>query len=169
MSVSELRGAALVTGAGRGIGAAYAERLARRGRDLILVADDGAALEGLARRLRGVRIELVVADLECPNDLAAVETQLRGDDRIAVLVNDANAGDAPRLARAAAEGFTAQGHGTILNVLQGGHARTLAALLEFSRALHDELRPRGVHVKARLHRPPISPPASSPARAFTWT
>lgn len=163
MSASDLRRAALVTGAGRGIGAAYAERLARRGRDLILVAADGAALERLARRLRGVRIERVVADLERADDLAAVETQLRGDDRIEVLVNDADAGDAPRLARAAAEGFAAQRHGTILNVLHGGDARTRCALLEFSRALRDELRPHGVHVKARLHRLALPSACGAPA------
>jgi short-subunit dehydrogenase len=177
MTGIDLHGAAMVTGAARGIGALYAERFARRGRDLILVAGDRAALEEMAERLRprGVRIEIVVADLARAEDLAAVETQLRGDDRIAVLVNDAQAGarggDASsvprlrvdgawtaRLARAAAEGFVAQRHGTILNVALAADAEssTLASFIAFSRSLSDELSPHGVHVKARVHRMPSS-------------
>lgn len=172
----DLHGAAMVTGAVRGIGALYAERFALRGRDLILVAGDRAALEDMAERLRprGVRVEVVVADLARAEDLAAVETQLRGDDRIALLVNNAQAGArgsdasstsglrtdaemAARLARAAAEGFVAQHHGTILNVaLAADEDRTtLADFIAFSRSLCDELRPHGVHVKARVHRMPF--------------
>lgn len=181
----DLHGAAFVTGAARGLGAAYAERLALRGRDLILVASDRSALERVAERLRpgGTRIEIVVADLARAEDLAAVETQLRGDDRIAVLVNDADAGHAAdahqrseiphtgvgtatRLARAAAESFSAQRHGTILNVALAsdapsgptlrGRDDSLARLVAFGRALRDELLPHGVHVKTRLHRRPAS-------------
>lgn len=176
MSSQDLRDAAFVTDAARGLGAAYAERLAQRGRDLILVGRDGAALKRMAGRLsaRGVRIELVVADLGSDDDIAAVETQLRGDDRITVLINDADPGEdskpsrtrrpcetAMRLARAAAEGFVAQRHGTILNVAWADESAKGPALpaqglicvplVRFSRALREELRPHGVHVKARLH------------------
>ncbi|TDU31845.1 short subunit dehydrogenase [Panacagrimonas perspica] len=178
----DLHGAAMVTGAARGIGALYAERFALRGRDLILVAGDRAALEDMAERLRPrrVRIELVVADLAQAEDLAAVETQLRGDDRIALLVNDGQAGArggdassasrlrtdgamAARLARAAAEGFVAQRHGTILNVALAtdGDRGSLAGFIAFSRSLCEELRPHGVHVKARVHRMPF-PDSSLP-------
>jgi len=57
---------ALVTGASSGIGAVYADRLARRGHDLILVARDRARLEALAVRLArdtGRAVEILPADL----------------------------------------------------------------------------------------------------------
>ncbi|PPE72530.1 SDR family oxidoreductase [Solimonas fluminis] len=141
MNIPKISGAALITGASSGIGATYAERLARRGHDLVLVARDRPRLEALAQRLRretGVQVEIVVADLNRREDLAAVETQLRGDERIGLLVNNAgvavngplleadtgkleamiqlNSVAATRLALAAAEAFAAQGHGAIVNI-----------------------------------------------------
>ncbi len=82
----------LITGASTGIGAAYAERFARRGHGLVLVARNAARMEALSARLRqehGVEIDLIQADLTQPVDLAAVETRLRDDVRIGVLVNNA--------------------------------------------------------------------------------
>ena len=82
----------LITGASTGIGAAYAERFARRGHDLVLVARNTARMEALRARLHqehGVAIDLIQADLTQPVDLAAVEARLRDDVRIAVLVNNA--------------------------------------------------------------------------------
>lgn len=82
----------LITGASTGIGAAYAERFARRGHDLVLVARDTARMETLAARLRqenGVAIDIVQADLTKADELATVETRLRDDARIGILVNNA--------------------------------------------------------------------------------
>jgi short-subunit dehydrogenase len=85
---------ALVTGASSGIGATYADRLARRGHDLVLVARDRARMEALAARLRdatGVAIDIVAADLTDDSDVRRVEARLREDERIGLLVNNAGA------------------------------------------------------------------------------
>ncbi|SIT53095.1 conserved hypothetical protein [Mesorhizobium prunaredense] len=82
----------LITGASTGIGAAYAERFARRGHDLVLVARDKARMEALAARLHqenGVAIDIIQADLTQPAELATVETRLRDDASIGILVNNA--------------------------------------------------------------------------------
>lgn len=82
----------LITGASSGIGATYAERFARRGHDLVLVARDLPRLQALAERLKqetGVAIDLLPADLTDPVALAQVEARLRDDRRIGILVNNA--------------------------------------------------------------------------------
>lgn len=86
------RSTILITGASTGIGATYAERLARRGHDLVLVARDKARLDTLAARLRregSVAVDVLQADLTRSSDLAAVETRLRDDTRIGILINNA--------------------------------------------------------------------------------
>lgn len=84
--------AVLITGASTGIGATYADRFARRGHDLVLVARDLQRMEALAARLRqetGVAIDIIQADLTQPAALARVEARLRDDARIGILVNNA--------------------------------------------------------------------------------
>lgn len=84
----------LITGASTGIGAVYAERFAQRGHDLVLVARDLQRLETLAAKLRSehsVTIDVLQADLTQLKDLTTVETRLRDDARIGILVNNAGA------------------------------------------------------------------------------
>lgn len=66
MNTPQTQGTALVTGASSGIGAIYAERLAARGFDLLLVARDEQRLEAAASTLRaehGIKVEVLKADL----------------------------------------------------------------------------------------------------------
>lgn len=132
---------ALITGASAGIGAAYADRLARCGHDLLLVARDEARLNELAKHLRdetGRSVGVLAADLAAPSGLSRIEDRLRRDPSIAMLVNNAgvaiagpmlgsdvdsleamvalNVTAALRLAHAAVEGFAARGVGTLINV-----------------------------------------------------
>ncbi|MCK6252729.1 SDR family NAD(P)-dependent oxidoreductase [Pseudomonas fragi] len=82
----------LITGASSGIGATYAERFARRGHDLVLVARDKARLEALAIHLRqqySVAVDVLQADLTQPGDLEVVEARLRDDSSIGILINNA--------------------------------------------------------------------------------
>ncbi len=134
-------GSALITGASSGIGATYADRLARRGHDLVLVARDKARMEAIAARLReetGAAIDILPADLTAAADLRAVEARLREDTRIGLLVNNAGAAgkagfaepdlDAmdqlirlnitavTRLAGAVVPRFLASGSGAIINI-----------------------------------------------------
>jgi short-subunit dehydrogenase len=84
----------LITGASSGIGATYAERFARRGHNLVLVARNKARLEALSARLReetGVTIDILPADVTNSDELAAVETRLSDDRQIGILVNNAGA------------------------------------------------------------------------------
>src|SRR6185369_3300338 len=84
----------LITGASSGIGAVYADRFAKRGHDLVLVARDRAKLEALAARLRkdnGVGVDILQADLTDTAQLDKVEALLKTDSRIGILVNNAGA------------------------------------------------------------------------------
>jgi len=166
MSSSRSRPLALVTGASSGIGAAFAERLARDGYDLILVARRRDRLEALAERLRneaGSEAEPLAADLADAEALSQVEAQVAGDERLALLVNNAGFGgyrpfvevepkvvDAliavhvravARLTRAALPGMVRRGKGAVINV---------ASLLALSGALPPNPLPhRAVYAGAK--------------------
>ena len=135
------RRTALVTGASSGIGAAFAERLARDGCDLVIVARRRDRLEALADRLRsdaGVEVDVLAADLTEPAGLRDVEQAIDGCGALAFLVNCAGAAGympfvslpparaealvrlhivAPtRLTRAALPAMIARGRGVVINV-----------------------------------------------------
>lgn len=141
MNTIQAKGTALITGASTGIGAIYADRLAKRGYDLILVARNKQRLASLARQLTnntGRTVKTVDADLTSPADLQRVEDILRTNAGISLLVNNAGVGaTAPlvasdidkmddmirlnvtaltRLTYAAVPGFVARGNGTIINI-----------------------------------------------------
>src|SRR5262249_42922056 len=134
-------GTALITGASTGIGALYADRLARRGHNLILVARNRDRLHTLADRLSaetGRTVEVLVADLTVAADVQRVEEGLRTRNDLTVLVNNAgfgaaspllssditrmdemialNIGALTRLTYAAAPGFVERNAGTIVNI-----------------------------------------------------
>ena len=88
-------GTALVTGASAGIGAIYADRLARRGFDLILVARNDERLRAVARRVRaasGRTVQTIKADLKDSADLLRVDAVLRENASVTMLVNNAGFG-----------------------------------------------------------------------------
>lgn len=141
MNTNASKGTAVVTGASSGIGAIYADRLARRGFDLLLVARDTRRLDLLAERLRaetGRRVEVLVADLTARDDLRRVEHRLRTDESLTLLVNNAGIGATQplvdsdvdsldhmiqlnvtaltRLTRAFAPRLAAAGRGGIINI-----------------------------------------------------
>src|SRR3984885_5554289 len=94
-SATSLKGTALVTGASTGIGAVYADRLARRCYDLILVARNGDKLKELAASLSsatGRAVDVLAADLTNKADLRKIEERLRSDKSITALVNNAGFG-----------------------------------------------------------------------------
>ncbi|MEG0344092.1 MAG: SDR family oxidoreductase [Acinetobacter sp.] len=83
---------ALVTGASSGIGAVYADRLAKRGYDLILVARDQNRLKQIAQKIQqqyGVQVEVMAVDLSKNEDVISIENRLKSDPQINLLVNNA--------------------------------------------------------------------------------
>lgn len=166
------KGTALITGASSGIGAVYADRLARRGHDLILVARSRERLKALAAQITadtGRSVEVIVADLREKADLARVEQALREDARITVLVNNAgvainadmadadpdglesmillNVLASSRLTRAALPVFIERGRGTLINV------SSIAALApEMLNAVYSGTKAYLLALSLRLHR-----------------
>jgi len=137
----QLKGLAVITGASSGIGAVYADRLAHRGYDLLLVARSQVAMTDLAKKLEsdtGRKVDILAADLTNSADVAKLEQVLREDPRVTLLVNNAGAGaTAPllnsdiaamrqmialnveavtRLTHAVLPAFVKRGAGSIINI-----------------------------------------------------
>jgi uncharacterized protein len=141
MTQTSKTGTALITGASSGIGAIYADRFAKRGYDLILVARDEARLNALAGKLHtqyGIVAKVLPADLSTEAGIQAVENRLEEDPSITLFINNAgiarlgtlaemrkqditdiiqlNVNAAARLAAAAARAFAPRKTGQIINV-----------------------------------------------------
>ncbi len=146
----------LITGASTGIGAVYADRFAKRGHDLVLVARDGDRMKTLADHLRretGVAVDVIKADLTDATELANVEARVRDDANIGILVNNAgtnlaggfvdqsaddvarlislNATALTRLTSAVAPRFVAASEGAIINI-----ASVVGLVPEFGSAVY---------------------------------
>jgi short-subunit dehydrogenase len=162
MNTSIHSGTALITGACSGIGGVYADRLARRDHDLVLVAHDRDRLCAMASGITddtGRSIEVLAVDIATKEGLRSAERVLATDASMTMLVNNAGTGaTAPmHLACAAWPGFAARGHGTIINIaaiaaapFNGVPVDATAFVLAFSRSLHHALAPQGIRVQAVL-------------------
>jgi short-subunit dehydrogenase len=138
---TSLKGIAVITGASAGIGAIYADRLAHRGYDLILVARNRKKLDEVAGRVAGAtgrNVRAIAADLNDKADLRRIETLLATEPGITMLVNNAGVGGLvsllesnvddmeamielnvtalTRLTYAAVPAFVARGGGTLINI-----------------------------------------------------
>mgnify|MGYP000382910155 CR=1 FL=1 len=135
------KGTALITGASSGIGAVYADRLAKRGYKLVLVARNAGRLDQLATDLStqyGVAVTALSADLTNHDDLENVAAGLATGDDLTLVVNSAGIGPNAnvlasdqdslrqlvflnvdilhRLTLAAAHNFADRGRGAIINI-----------------------------------------------------
>lgn len=141
MTDQKALGTALITGASSGIGAVYAQRLAQRGYDLILVARDRVKLESGATQIAsstGRSVRFLPSDLTESYDITCIEELLRSDPSVTMLVNNAGFGSTAsileadvdrmqtlinlnvtaltRLTYAVAPQFVQRAHGTIINI-----------------------------------------------------
>jgi short-subunit dehydrogenase len=183
--MSAHKGTALITGASTGIGAVYADRLAKRGYDLILVARDQQKLSEVAARIEaatGRKADTIAADLNTPAGVQRVSDRLSTDATITALVNNAGVGSAgkllesnvddlesmiqlnvttlTRLTLAVAPSFVARGNGLIINIasavalapemLNGTYSGTKAYVVNFTQALNNEVKTKGVTLQAVL-------------------
>jgi len=169
---------AVITGASSGLGAIFADQLAKRGHSLVLAGRDEARLKAVAHRI-DQNVELVVGDLGTTKGVEDLITQLANRE-IDVLVNNAGFGtygpfaeiDAERehelvavnvdalvrLTHAVLPKMLARGRGGILNVAstiafqpgpyQATYGASKAFVLSLSQALWAETRGTGVTVTA---------------------
>jgi short-subunit dehydrogenase len=168
---------ALVTGASSGLGAEFADQLAARGHDVVLVARSEGRLEEVADRIRvrhGVQAHVLPQDLAEPDAARRVADALAARGlAVDLLVNNAGFGTCGRFEDidpsrehdemmvnvvALVPGMLERGSGAVLNVgstagYQPGpyfavYSATKVFVLNFSLALRQEYRGRGIKVTA---------------------
>lgn len=135
---------AIVTGASSGIGAVYADRLAKQGYDLILIARDENRLNAVASRIKketGREVETHLLDLSVKENIVKLEKLIELDTSLTMIVNNAgysgngdflevdgddiedmitvNITALARLSNAAAKAFAKKQTGTIVNIGSG--------------------------------------------------
>lgn len=119
------RSLAVVTGASSGIGAEFAEQLAARGYDLLLVARREERLDSLGRMLSerySIRSESFVADLADENHVAQLVARLRNEPRLGFLVNNAGFGTKGRFWEASLESQEAMHRVHVMATMRLSHA-----------------------------------------------
>lgn len=165
---------ALVTGAGRGIGAEIARELARAGYHVLVSSRTAAEIEALATEIEG---EAIVADMAQPDSIAQLKEKAGNID---VLVNNAGTAISAPLHKIKSDDWNwllqlnltgvmlctqaflphmlEQGWGRIINVSSvagltaqkylTAYAATKHAVIGMTRALADEVASKGVTVNA---------------------
>jgi NAD(P)-dependent dehydrogenase (short-subunit alcohol dehydrogenase family) len=149
MTPSVHRGTALIIGGSRGLGAVYADRLARRGYDLFLVARNPVRLHEIAYRLTTETcrsVETLAVDVTGLDGLSRVTRVLQTDSSMTLLLDTGLCGPAACLGGVAAPAFAARGCGAIITVATCNGASVCAT----NRALMLTLRGTDVRVQTVL-------------------
>ena len=163
------KGTTVVTGASAGIGKVYADRLAKRGYDLILVARRENLLDTFAASLRGahgIKIQTIIADLSKPQELDRAANAIAADENVTMLVNNAGASTLTsvgqtavaaanamtdinitalvRLTLAVLPGFKERDHGAIINIgsILGFHPLPVSTIYSGTKGYVPQLYPR---------------------------
>jgi short-subunit dehydrogenase len=176
MSDSSAKVTALVTGGSRGIGVIYADRLAKRGYNLILVGRSETQRRTLSARLtketgRSVTplITMLVNNAGIGSITPLLNTEVDKTERIPLLITALT-----RLTYAAPPAFVARSAGTIINIasvvgispetLNGVYGATKAYVVAFSLSLQHELADKGIRIQAEL--PGVTATTSGKSPAF---
>jgi uncharacterized protein len=164
-------GTAVITGASGGIGGVYADRLGRRGYDLVLVARNKPRLDAVASAVSsqtGRTVRTIAADLATDAGVSTVERLLKEDGSITMLVNNAGVGAVTpllqsdpekmsemikvnvdalmRLAYAVVPPFVARGQGTVINI-----ASAVAFYPELLNGVYDATKSFAVTLTQSMH------------------
>jgi len=134
-----------VTGGSSGIGAAFADRLAADGYDIVVVARDGARLDAIVERLgtHGVAVEAISADLATEAGVdAVIERALEGIDllvlnagtTLSAAVGETTSHDVDRLVRLLATGVMRTCEAVVPTMIErgGGDVIVVSSIAAFT-------------------------------------